>query len=548
MRIAIRVSVYCMLLVLSPFVLHSQIKSKAEVRTMVPVKTGKIVANQDTSCCFESHWNSNTISWNNSPKLNTAAANLRVNANAQAINQSSSANLKGSINVKCDSIYHFTEGVKLSFYAAYTCVRSDKCLSVVQFSVSGPVVSNATFNSSTPNPKEIEFSQPGTYTLRNIAYCGDVVCNECSYTIVIDKKCCPSTKISPSTITTRIRAGIAPKTNELKMPPPLNTYSSATNAIVTLNYSCIAGCNPTYTYTRAHKNASGNYIIDPNGGGSGASPLTIPVPTSGEDRIVISMKCGNQSCGSAIEIFNLTCAMCQELTASANVNPNLLNLSHLPNCGSCDKEGNLTIGGDYSGATLGPLCPFMTDFIQFQTAGISFPAPVKYCAIEDYFTIGSYMSGGSGTIIGTSGSTPTRDPFFCISPSASQNDNSLLSGKTIWKNKVVIATTLNHKYTLCFNTFNVYNAIGQSNVISPGFLVGNPQLEIEVYINGTLLTTVTPLTGGTPYLSTRWRNHKTTWTANSSSAVIQLKFKDKAYPSNSDWVFGLDDIVFKECQ
>lgn len=114
---------------------------------------------------------------------------------------------------------------------------------------------------------------------------------DCTYTIVVEKNCCPAVKSKPSTVAVRDFKGklSAAKASSF---PPLQTYTSFGNVSVNLNYTCPEGCPATYTWSRQHKAANGQFVNVVNGGGSGSSPLSIPVPQNGTDRIVISVKCG----------------------------------------------------------------------------------------------------------------------------------------------------------------------------------------------------------------------------------------------------------------
>ncbi len=217
----------------------------------------------------------------------------------------------GVENIECKDPmkeYTFMEGSTRTFTATYACNTSlQNCKSEVLVTIktlSGNLVSVT----NVPSPVTKTFNLPGVYEVTYTAMCGGKKCAECKFKVIVTKNCCPATKIKSSTITTTQFNSSA--TTVPLVFPPFTTYASISNAIVNLFYTCPQGCNATYEYKRYRKNAAGIYVLVPSGGGSGPSPLSIPVPSNGTDKIVISVKCGGQLCNSAAEIFYLTCSLC----------------------------------------------------------------------------------------------------------------------------------------------------------------------------------------------------------------------------------------------
>jgi hypothetical protein len=206
--------------------------------------------------------------------------------------------------VECNREYTIMQGTTRTFSGSYACNTSlENCTSSVLISIktlSGNLITVV----NQPSAVTQTFNLPGVYEVTYTALCGGKKCNECKFRLVVTKNCCPAIKVGPSTIATKNFKGtsLPPQTMAF---PPVQTYSSFGNVSVNPNYSCQEGCVATYTWTRQHKNASGQFVNVPNGGGSGVAPLSIPVPSSGTDRIVIAVKCGDQVCNSSIEIFNL---------------------------------------------------------------------------------------------------------------------------------------------------------------------------------------------------------------------------------------------------
>jgi|GEM_PF-2136783 len=493
-------------------------------------------------CCRGSRWLGNVIKWDLTGELKedlkgdikiggNSAAKLSPSAGAATLT-SPSKNLSGTIQVKCDTTYRFQQGSKYTFFAAYACNPSEKCTSKVRFVVTGPIAIDKYFTTTNPNPETIVFTIPGTYVVRYDAYCGEDICSRCTYTIVVEKNCCPAVKSKASTVAVKDFKGklSAAKTSSF---PPIQTYTSFGNVSVNLNYTCPEGCPATYTWSRQHKAANGQFVNVVNGGGSGSSPLSIPVPQSGTDRIVISVKCGDQICGSAIEIFNLEKADLK--SAGAAIEIPAQELSNLPECANCETSvGNLVANGNFSNGNTG----FLSDFPNNEYSG----TPNAYRVSQYYLPI----DNGANKYV-----------RICCSYI---NNNTLYSGKLLWKNAAPIPVVAGKKYSLCLKLRNPWrstNATGNA-LSTPGY----PDIACDVLINGTLVASNLQVGQGAvvlnsqtytfgsntdTYNNTLWKQFNTSWISTGNSAVIEVRFKSRSYPNVSGWEFGLDDIVFREC-
>lgn len=497
-----------------------------------------------SECCRGSKWIGNVIRWElTKDAKELISADIKMGTNPAAkLNPLTTGSVDlsapvksgtGTIQVKCDTTYRFQQGSKYTFFAAYACNPSEKCTSKVRFTVSGPISIDKYFSNAIPNPETIVFNIPGTYTVHYDAYCGEEICNRCQYTIVVDKNCCPAVKSKTSTIAVRDFKGKLSVAKATSFPP-IQTYTSFGAVAVNLNYTCPEGCAATYTWTRQHKAANGQFINVVNGGGTGSSPLSIPVPQSGTDRIIISVKCGDQVCGSAVEIFNLE--NYELKTSGAALEIPALNPSDLPECASCETTvGNLVTNGNFSNGNTGFLSDFPHD---------------EYGSEADSYRVSQWF-------LPIDNNTNKYIRICCTYI----NHNKAFSGKLLWKNAVPIPVVASKKYSLCLKLRNPWRSTNATaNALStPGY----PEIACDVLINGTVVATNLQVGQGAvvidsqtytygsktdTYHNTIWKSFNTSWIATSNTAVIEVRFKSKSYPNVSGWEFGLDDIVFRECQ
>ncbi len=511
-----------------------------------------IVTPSTDDCCTGSKWIKKQMTWDlmNHDQLSPAKIKSNNEQLEEIFANNKLANSKtpdvianpipwyGVENIACgkDQIYRLLEGETRTFSGSFSCNPSLKnCNSEVLISIK-TISGNYINVVNQPSAVVQTFALAGEYEVTYTGMCGGKKCDECTFKVIVDKNCCPAVKIKPSTITTT-------KINSITSPlafPPLKSYSSnSTNVIVNLFYTCPQGCNPTYVYTRMHKNASGVFVTVPGGGGSGTSPLSIALPVSGEDRITISVKCGSQVCSNAVESFIISkWALTSTGTASSNID--VLNNFELL-CDNCDPEGNLIINGDFSMGTTG----FTSGFNYYEYSG----DPKDYRVNQSLY----------GFENPTDKCIRVQSSYTKSSTSSSISWISQISGKLLWKNSAPIAVESGKKYTLCFKIRNIWQeSTTWVNALSnPGY----PDIICDVYINGTLaLPNVQVGAGGTilntytetsPYTTvyhnTDWVNFTSNWVATSATATIEIKFKSKTYPTVSGWQFALDDVVFKKC-
>ena len=492
-------------------------------------------------CCTGSRWDKKQISWD---LLNhDMLSKEKVKSNNNRIEEINTFNkrilngdliaaplpLHGEENVECGEghIYHLLEGDTRTFSGSFSCNPSlPNCKSEVLISIK--TLSGNYINVVNQSNSVLQiFTLAGEYEVTYTAMCGGKKCDECIFKVIVDKNCCPAIKTKSSTITTRTRAHLS--TTNLTFPP-INSYKSSSDVKVNLYYSCPQSCSPTYIYTRAHKNSSGVFVIVPSGGGSGTSPLSITVPASGEDRITILMKCGTQACSSIVESFIISNWTISTSLGTISSNIGDIKNNNLPACNSCDAEGSLVTNGNFESGNTG-----FTSRLTYSTGAMG---------ASKYFVNGgtSYPSISSKSGIGN---------YYNIQ--AYYNHLNELSGKTIWKNTIPIPVKAGSKYAFCFDSFLSW----ESNPMGlPTMTPGNPLLEIEVLINGVNVSS-SILLGTGPYTVENsaamsyhifpWQSLNFTWIATSTAATIELKFKSKSYPQVAGWNFGLDDIIFKEC-
>jgi hypothetical protein len=95
-------------------------------------------------CCRGSRWIGNVIKWNLTKDVKelikediktgtNPAAKLNPLASGASDLNTPVKSSAGTIQVKCDTTYHFQQGSKYTFFAAYACNPSEKCTSKVRF-------------------------------------------------------------------------------------------------------------------------------------------------------------------------------------------------------------------------------------------------------------------------------------------------------------------------------------------------------------------------------------------------------------------------------
>lgn len=507
-----------------------------------------IITPSTDDCCTGSKWIKKQMTFDlmNNDQLSKAKINSNnekleeIFANNILVNNKATEVIANPIpwygveNITCgnNQVYRLLEGDTRTFSGSFSCNPSLKnCNSEVLISIK-TISGNYINVVNQPSAVVQTFALAGVYEVTYTGMCGGKKCDECTFKVIVEKNCCPAIKTKASTITTTlIHASTKPLTF-----PPVASYISSSAIKVNLFYTCPQGCNPTYVYTRAHKNASGVFVIVPGGGGSGTSPLTIALPVNGEDRITISVKCGNQVCSNAIESFIISKG---SLTISDTALPNLDLLNNSQQlCDSCNPEDNLIFNGDFNMGNTG----FTSGFNYYEYSG----DPKDYRVNQGWF----------GFENPTDKCIRVQSSYTKSSTSSTITWISQISGKLLWKNTAPILVESGKKYTLCFKIRNIWQ--GSSTSVNALSNPGYPDIICDVYINGTLvLPNVQIGAGGTilnsysiygqVYHNTNWVEFNSNWIATSSTATIEIKFKNKTYPTVSGWQFALDDIIFKKC-
>jgi hypothetical protein len=281
-----------------------------------------IVRPRTDDCCTGSYWINKQMTWDLFPHVDWTAAQKAKTKNTEAkLREAVAFNKKllvdnsgifdpiplyGVTNISCETTYRIIEGSTRTFSGTYSCNTSLKnCQSEVLVSIttiSGDFISVV----SQPSAVTQTFSLPGVYKVKYVAKCGGKICNTCEFTVIVEKNCCLGIQqLSPSTITTNgfwWPSGSSTTTVNLSNPVP-GHYTSLTNAVVKLFYQCAPGCTPSYSWRRLRNG------VEIASGTSTTSTISFAPPSSGEDRIIITTKCGNQDCGR-IDQFFLGCKVC----------------------------------------------------------------------------------------------------------------------------------------------------------------------------------------------------------------------------------------------
>lgn len=476
-----------------------------------------VVIKEKKDCCKGSYWVNKSIDWSNIVDKNPTA-------NLKALPSGPITPLpdKSSISLECNKSYKLGLGGTYTFNADYNCPKG--CTKNVKIKIEG--LTNSSLDGIYNAPIAKTFTKDGTYKITYLAYCGDEICDSCIFYVGIDKNCCLNSKwISANYQIVNKKAdgswdwvpGINPIGNSI---PTLKADLGID--ISNLNFQCAKGCTAGYIVRRINQATGG--LAQPDEtlapGQTTTSIYSKPYPQT----IVITPTCDGQRCTPLI--FRVEC-----LNKDCTLPP-------LPPCNSCEKAGNLVVNGDFESGNTG----FNSDFIF-----ASFFNP-------NYYHVGwtAYPdSWGNGN--------------FLYIHSRSFHNNEV-NNKIFWKNKTPIATSIGKKYSFCFNWLTTYSLIKSS---VPGWYPGDPKLEFDVFINGVIVLPdvnigmgVTDIYGMSSFSATSdyenryWKKLNYTWTSTSTTATITFKFKYKyvnpmtgagGYPRVSGWVFGLDDIVFKEC-
>lgn len=260
-------------------------------------------------CCTGGSWTSKKITWSTSPLSSQWKSDKEIQAllkEAGAVNPSDLNNPfypKFPEITKCDSVYHLSQNGTYTLNAAYSCNPNlPNCTSNVKVRINGPAHSGL-YNA----PVTKTFTQAGNYTITYIAYCGNIICDSCKFTLAIDKDCCLGSGWISKTYTKvnldYSSSAPAPLVGLYDLPIGIKPVIYAPKAVnVMLNFKCADGCG-TATFQLLQKDLTNNVtIVNTTITGTIASIYTYAKKT----RIWIRPVCGGKQCGNPL-IFDIQC-------------------------------------------------------------------------------------------------------------------------------------------------------------------------------------------------------------------------------------------------
>lgn len=243
------------------------------------------------ACCKGTKWISKNLSWSA-----TSTGGGSSTTAAAATN---------NISVVCGKTYTIQDGITYTFNATYQC--STGCAQKTKVKIVQP--NGSIINQNMPYNKS--FNQPGTYTVTYYAYCGNVICDSCTFKMYMDKDCCKGSKWNSKKITYKKANGQTTTKNLING----DVISSAATTTVALSYQCAEGCAPTYKWKRWRNGA-------PHDSASIVSTASIvninfTPPTSSCDSIVITVFCDGKLCETLS--FRLCCINCTGIPNTGSI-------------------------------------------------------------------------------------------------------------------------------------------------------------------------------------------------------------------------------------
>jgi hypothetical protein len=241
--------------------------------------------------------------------------------------------LSGSIKVaKCGDTLKIAEGNEFTLNAAYTCNTAlANCKGKVIAKVKDP---NGITYGTWPLPHLFNFATPGMYTVTYYAYCGETICDSCTFYVNAEKDCCKESKWIKADyqIVNKKPNGDPDRGNGAFYTLPttiaaIPTYKADLAVDVeNLNYQCAAtqGCNTGYIITR--RNLTTGALVYPDEtlppGQVSTSIYTKPFPQI----ITVTPTCGGKPCGNAIifkvECLNKDCCVSDTIVFSTGMSAN----------------------------------------------------------------------------------------------------------------------------------------------------------------------------------------------------------------------------------
>jgi hypothetical protein len=487
-------------------------------------------------CCKNSYWINKSIDWNNNIIKNPSqkTSNEKIVSPPSELTQILPENT--SLNIECNQSFKLSLGGTYTFNSDYFCTKN--CTKNVKVQIRG--LTDSSLDGIYDAPVAKTFTKDGIYMISYIAYCGDEICDRCEFTVGIDKNCCENSNwISADYQIVNKHAD-----GSWKFEPGI--FSLVGSSIPTLkadfgidisnlNFQCAQGCEANYIVRRI--NQTTGTLSQPDEMLSPGQTTTSIYAKPFLQTIIIIPTCSGQNCGKPI-IFRLAC-----LNEGCSYD-------YAP-CIGCAVKDNLVYNGDFEALNTG----FHSDLHYIPGAPTNWDAnsPYDYSVSSGVYPSWLYLTSNS---------------YFLNIGANRFNHAENLKNKTVWKNNVPITVNKGSEYSLCFNMLTIWATLihpvqyyeNDDYVLVPLPIrfAGNPELAIDVLINGTtVLSGVEVGPGGvvystfthsdSNYVNNTWKPFHVNWVADANTAVIEFKFQNKSYPLIAGWIWGLDDIIFNEC-
>lgn len=288
-----------------------------------------------TDCCKGSFWTSKSLDWDMKTKFTedisvpTAAKenpkNKTSEKNKTSIATSSISKIpvdfngaqlnpvKGSIKVnKCGDTLRITEGSEFTLNAGYTCNAAlANCKGKVVAQIKNPA---GIIYGTWPLPHLFNFTTSGVYTATYYAYCGEKICDSCTFYVNAEKDCCSGSKWIKADYQVvnkkpdgswLFEPGFFPLPTTIAPPIPVYKADLGIN-IEHLNYKCAEGKGCSAGYIVRRKNLTTGALVYPDEilspGQVSTSVYSKPFPQI----ITITPTCAGKACGNPI-IFKVEC-------------------------------------------------------------------------------------------------------------------------------------------------------------------------------------------------------------------------------------------------
>ncbi|MBK8521432.1 MAG: hypothetical protein IPL54_11390 [Chitinophagaceae bacterium] len=238
--------------------------------------------------------------------------------------------LSGSLKVaKCGDTLKINEGNEFTFNAAYTCNAAlANCTGKVIAKVKDP---NGVTYGTWPLPHLFNFATAGVYTVTYYTYCGETVCDSCTFYVNAAKDCCKDSewKKAQYQVTNKKPNGDWDKTDKTYYSLPFTITSpipviKADVAIdlEKLEFSCAQGCTSGFILKR--KNITTGVEETPEIIAVGGTPSLYA--KAYPQLITIIPTCGGISCGKPIvfrlECLNKDCCVSDTIVFSTGISAN----------------------------------------------------------------------------------------------------------------------------------------------------------------------------------------------------------------------------------